>query len=254
MLSSLIFKYFSSSRRIHDFCKNYLHQYNGENNCDMTKNGEYKVLQKFLPTSRIVFDVGANVGEWTKNALAINSNLSIHCFEPSTYTYKKLISRGFPAGVVCNNLGLSSTKKEEKLYIFEDGSGLNSIYQRKGLEHCGITPPEQTESITLETLDSYCEQNKIVEIDFLKIDIEGHELEAFKGGAKLFKDHKIKIVQFEYGGCNIDANVLLRDIFAFFKTYNYELYKIYPNEIKHVPRYTQVLENFQYQNWLAIKK
>lgn len=254
MLSSLIFKYFAKSQRMYDFCKNFVDQYNGENNCKISQNGELTVMQKFLPTSRIVFDVGANVGDWTKLALEINANLAIHCFEPGSQAYKKLASRNFPESVVCNNTGLSSANKEEKLYLFDESSTLNSLHQRTGLEVYKIKTPEKTETIQLETLDSYCEKNKIVEIDFLKMDIEGHELEAFKGATRMFKEKNIKMVQFEYGGCNIDAKVLLKDIFEFFKTYDYKLYKIYPNEIKHVPKYAQTLENFQYQNWLALRQ
>jgi hypothetical protein len=84
--------------------------------------------------------------------------------------------------------------------------------------------------------------------------VEGHELEVFKGAQEMLKKGGIKYIQFEYGGCTIDARMLLKDLFNLFLPYNYALYKIYPHELKLVPRYDQRLENFQYQNWVAVAK
>jgi hypothetical protein len=62
------------------------------------------------------------------------------------------------------------------------------------------------------------------------------------------------MVQFEYGGCNIDSKVLLKDIFEFFSGMNYRFYKIFPDRLKFFQRYDQRLENFKYQNWLLISE
>lgn len=62
----------------------------------------------------------------------------------------------------------------------------------------------------------------------------------------------VDVIQFEYGGANIDARVLLLDIFNFFQPLNYKFYKIFPNGLRHIPRYDQQLENFKYQNWAII--
>ena len=89
--------------------------------------------------------------------------------------------------------------------------------------------------------------------DFIKIDTEGHDFEIIKGGWDLFKNGQVNIIQFEYGGCNIDARVYLKDFFDFFSNMNYCFYKIYPDHVKPIYRYDQRLDNFQYQNWLIIK-
>jgi len=80
-------------------------------------------------------------------------------------------------------------------------------------------------------------------IDFLKVDVEGHELEVFKGATGMLSQSRIGHIQFEYGGCNIDARVLLKDLFDFFTPYRYASIN-YPNDLRHVPRYDQRLENF----------
>ena len=82
--------------------------------------------------------------------------------------------------------------------------------------------------------------------------MEGHELEVFKGAAGMLTQGKIKRIQFEYGGCNIDSRVLLKDLFEFLLPYGYAFYKVFPRELRRVLRYDQRLENFQYQNWVAM--
>jgi FkbM family methyltransferase len=242
-----------NSRWLYKVCKRYVDNYNGENNDHLESNGELRLLRELLPECNTVFDVGANAGEWAAFALQVNPQLNLHCFEPSQATYERLVARGFPQNVVCNNFGLSSSSAQAKLLLFDDGAGINSLYRREGLEDgFGLKTQQREELIHLETADRYCEQHGIRNVDFFKVDVEGHELEVFKGMTKLLEERRVKSVQFEYGGCNIDADVLLRAIFAFFKSFDYTLYKIYPKHLRRVIRYDQRLENFQYQNWVAM--
>ena len=99
----------------------------------------------------------------------------------------------------------------------------------------------------------FCEQNKIPSIDFLKLDVEGHELAALKGGKKMFEEGKVKIVQFEFGGCNIDSRTFFRDYYNFFKT-DFDLFRILSNGLRPMENYSEKLEVFQSANYLAVKK
>jgi FkbM family methyltransferase len=223
----------------------------GQNNSDMASNGELRLLRGVLPDCRTVFDVGANVGDWAALALGINPKIELHCFEPSVSTFQLLDSRRLP-GVVLNNIGMSSAPGAAILYIFSAASGMNSVYRRNGLEGgYGLCPQRQQETIRLDTIDGYCRRMGVNTIDYLKLDVEGHELEVLKGSQEMLDSKSIRTVQFEYGGCNIDARVLLKDFFSLFGPYGYFLYKIYPDRIHPIPRYDQRLETFQYQNWIA---
>jgi FkbM family methyltransferase len=252
-LSSILIKFLPPRNgQIYRICKRYVDNYNGENNSDIKTNGEYYAMQKFLPRITVMFDVGTNTGEWTSLAIKLNPTLNVHCFEPSFETYKHLLSKNFPPNVVCNNIGLSSAKQELPLYQVNKNSRMNSIYQRSGLDDRHKMTQEGMEMVSLETLDRYCSHRNIKEIGYLKLDIEGHEFEALKGASELLSRGAIKIIHFEYGGCNIDARVFLKDIFELFIDLPYRFYKIYPNHLKHIQLYSQALENFQYQNWLIL--
>lgn len=235
-------------------CKRYVDRHNGENNPDILTNGELCFMRDFLPGSQTVFDVGANIGEWTSLALSIKPTLDIHCFEPSRVTFMKLLDKKFPPNVACNHFGLGSGPTKARLFVFEEGAGTNSLYRRDGLQYLGLEPQAQVETIELDSIDNYCGRRHIETIDFLKLDVEGHELEVFKGMSNLLKQGKVKAIQFEYGGCNIDARVFLKDIWTYFKPYPYVFYKLYPDGHRRVTTYSQVLENFQYQNWALIRE
>lgn len=242
-----------ANRLLYRLCKHYVDLCNGENNDDMETNGELRLMRQILPQCGTVFDIGANVGHWASLALKLNPYINLHYFEPSRATYECLLANHFPSNVVCNNFGLSSTAGEAKLLIFEEGSGINSMYRRQGLEDgWGLSTQQREETIHLETVDRYCEQKNIQVVDFCKVDVEGHELEVFKGMSAMLKAKRIKMIQFEYGGCNIDAGVLLKDIFDFFQPFDYVFYKIFPKELRQILWYDQRLENFQYQNWTVI--
>ena len=252
-MKNLLLRILPMNRHFYNFCRGYVEKHDGDCNGDMETNGELRVMRQYLPCSSVVFDIGAHVGEWTNHALEINPQLHIHCFEPGKDNFTKLAANVQSKQVVRNPFGLRSRRGEQSFFIYRDAPGLNSLYQRRGLEDgWGLETTHETETVRLDTLENYCREKNIEKIDFMKIDVEGHELEVFKGGRSLFAENRVGIIQFEYGGCNIDSKVLLKDIFEFFEGMDYRFYKILPDRLKHFPRYDQRLENFKYQNWLLI--
>lgn len=236
------------SSLLYRFCRRYVAHYNGENNEDMQSNGEFRWLREVIPQCKVVFDVGANVGDWTGLALGVNPQLRVHCFEPSITAFQRLQSRSFPAEqVLLNRCGLGATEGEMALYLFSAESGLSSLYPRKGIGKSQT----RIEHVRMDTLDSYCQRRGVDHIDLLKLDVEGHELRVLEGSASMLAGGRVRRIQFEYGGTYIDARVLLKDMFDLLTSYGYQLSKIYPRGLRPFKGYHQTLENFQYQNWVA---
>lgn len=256
-LQQLIYNLFDlapqNSPQLYRLFRHYVDRYDGQNNDDISTNGELRFLQRSLPQCHTVFDIGANVGAWAELALRNNPAIRLHCFEPSFATYQRLVTRvGHLPNVICNNVGLSSMQGVSQLLVFHDGDGMNSMYRRTGLEDRGLAPQEKVETIRLDTVDAYVQAQGIKTIEFAKVDVEGHELEVFKGMRQLLAAGQIKVIQFEYGGCNIDARVLLKDIFEYFQSFEYAFFKLYPRTLRRIERYDQRLENLQYQNWAIV--
>ena len=110
----------------------------------------------------------------------------------------------------------------------------------------------QVEEVEVLTLDSFCESQSIDQIDFLKLDLEGHELAALQGAKSLLERGKIKHIQFEYGPDHVFARIQLRDLFDFLMPYGFRFHKIIPSGLVEIPEYTTWLENYRYKNFYAV--
>lgn len=239
------------SNFLYRLCRRYVNYVNGENNGDIQTNGELWWLREALPHCTTVFDVGANIGNWASLALQINPTVNIHCFEPSLNTFERLRKNvtARSACVTLNPFGLSAAHEIRTLHLFGDYAGTNSLYLREGLN----IYQSKSETVDLETLDQYCQDQGLDHVDLLKIDVEGHELSVLQGAVRMLEQGRIERIQFEYGGTFIDARILLKDIFDFLTPFGYRLYKIHPSRLVAAERYEQRFENFQYQNWVALK-
>lgn len=240
------------SRLVYRVATKLVNLYDNDNEFDIARNGELSLARRVLPHCRVAFDVGANVGDWTALALIINPSLEIHAFEPSPTTASRLASRRFPSNVHLNQFGLGEQSETRELFVYKDGSGANSFYRRVG------TPSEQqtSEPVSVRTLDQYRQEARIERVDFVKIDVEGHELSVLRGARQSLAAGALGVVQFEYGGSYIDARAHLKDVWELVAAADrdYSFYKLYPEGPRLVPAYRQTFETFQYSNWAFVHR
>ncbi len=235
---------------IHDLAVMYVRKYHNYSNIDMYKNGEYRWLKQALTgkSSPVVFDVGANVGHWSKTVLEIVPQATIHAFEPSPTTFKILLSAELSSKVALNNFALGASPSTLTFYEYGDAHAHNSFFPRHDKPH------QSTKEIGVETLESYCQKHQIDHIDFLKIDTEGYDFHVLRGAKSLLEAEKIDFIQFEYGDNYIDARIFLKDIFDFVVDLEYDIYRIMPKALKHIPVYHEALEAFSYSNYAIVHK
>jgi hypothetical protein len=88
--------------------------------------------------------------------------------------------------------------------------------------------------------------------DVLKIDVEGHEIDVLLGG--LMSLENIKVVQFEFGGTNIDSRNFFRDFWILFEEKNFSIYRVTPEKLLKLEKYSEALEVFIYANYIALNK
>jgi FkbM family methyltransferase len=201
--------------------------------------------------SLVVFDVGANVGDYTRLA---NSTLSphvhIHAFEPSLKTYARLAESA--AGlltVTSHNFGLGAHDGFATLYSNPDAGGLASVYKRD-LNHLGLSLDSQ-EVVRLRTLDSVCLEHSVDRIHLLKLDVEGNELDVLLAAKRLLVERRVLAIQFEFGGCNVDSRTYFRDFYRLLAD-DFQVSRILVDGLVHIDRYGEHLERFQLTNMLAL--
>ena len=218
-------------------------------------SGEYQFLKSYLNgiKSPTVFDVGANIGEYSLAIKKANKNSFIHCFEPSKKHIKKLKANLKTNKVLINPFGLSDEEKKEKLYKDQEITGLASLIKRD-LNHLSINQ-NQYEFVDVIVGDDYLKSKKLDLLDLIKIDVEGWEMEVLKGFKESFGKKIIKACQFEFGHAHIEKRENFRDFYNFFMKYNYSLGIIKPNgKINYIDRYDEIYENYYCTNYIAFSK
>lgn len=141
---------------------------------------------------RTIFDVGANVGQTATVFAKAYPAAGIRSFEPFTATFMLLRKNTARLpNVLCEQLALGSSTGNISV-PFQTSSVNNSLRATAGPPSGGVE-----ESIVVDTLDGYCRARAIDEIDYLKIDTEGHDLEVLRGAKKLLADHRVGFVQVE---------------------------------------------------------
>ena len=211
---------------------------------------EFSAVSSLLSESpSLCIDIGGNKGLYTEHIISNFPQCKIVIFEPSISNSNLLHSKfSDNKNVTVEQKAVSNIDGEATLYSDSDGSGLASLTKRR-LEHFDIAF-EQSEKIAVIRFEDYWKSELGSEnIDFVKLDIEGHELDALNGFGEALKF--INVIQFEFGGCNIDTRTFWQDFWYFFTENNFDLYRITPFGKIKITKYRELDEFFSTTNFLA---
>jgi FkbM family methyltransferase len=211
---------------------------------------EFSYVSSLLSKSpSLCVDIGGNKGLYTEEILRKFPLCKVIVFEPSISNSNLLHSKfSENANVTIEHKAVSNIDGEAILYSDSDGSSLASLTKRR-LEHFEMAF-EYSEKISVIRFEDYWKSELGSEnIDFVKLDIEGHELDALNGFGEALKF--INVIQFEFGGCNIDTRTFWQDFWYFFTENNFELYRITPLGKIKITKYRELDEFFSTTNFLA---
>jgi len=221
-------------------------------------SGEQHVIRQILKhqlhgKNPIFFDVGANRGDYSKELRAEFPHADIFAFEPNPNAFSTLTSRLQSSRDHCYCLGLGDKTECQTIYSYENeiDSQHASLYKEIFLDHHHASDLVSID-IQLTTIDEFCHKNNINRIDFLKIDVEGYELDVLKGAKQLLENNRIHIIQFEFNATHVFSRVFLRDFYLLLP--DYDIYRLNTESLIHLPYHDAVNEIFQFQNFLAIHK
>ena len=143
---------------------------------------------------------------------------------------------------------LGSKNSKETLWSDTKGSSLSSLTKRR-LDHFG-TDFGQSESCEVVTLDSWASSTKVIP-SLIKIDVEGHELDVLKGGLKTLA--LAQVIQFEFGGCNIDTRTFFKDFWYLLTEAGFQIHRISEGGPIRISHYSEQDEFFRTTNYLAVR-
>ena len=152
------------------------------------------LLPRYMP--EVIFDVGANVGQSTRQYISWFPQSQIYCFEPISSTFvelKKNIKRF--SNVHCFKLALGNLKGRKDMY-----GGTSSLFYSINPRANGMSRANlNVERVEIDTLDEFCHRQEIIKISFLKIDTEGYDFEVLRGTKEILSRQMVDIVQVEAG-------------------------------------------------------
>ena len=173
-----------------------------------------------------IFDVGSHFGDTVKKYRFTFPKSKIFAFEPTPKSYKKLIKKfKNDDNVIVSSSGLSNKKSMTTLYL-SDSENLNSF--KKPNQRAWGFDKKETILVQTDTLDNICAINNINNIDILKIDVQGNELEVLHGGCSLLSDYKIGLIFVEWQVVPLyQKHYRHFEISQFLNKYGYDLFNIY---------------------------
>lgn len=212
---------------------------------DVKEKKYIEFSSKHFDKNNIIIDVGAFIGEWTLEVMNIITNYKFFVFEPNIDNFKRL-SEEFKtkSNVTLINCGLGEKCYKGKYFNLKNNDGVRKM---SGFVKRDVYNNYDFDVIDIDivNLDSIKFNN---DIDFLKIDVEGFELDVLKGANILLSNKKINFIQFEYGGTFLDKKIKLNDIILYLKSFGYKTYNLKNNKLYEV---LDFIDDYQYDNLLS---
>jgi FkbM family methyltransferase len=192
---------------------------------ELTKNGEGALLSA-LQSEPIatIFDVGANVGDWSTLAASTFPAAKIHAFEPVPPTFKHLQDRlATVSNTSLHPYGLGKENKRTEITYYGDDLSFLSTVNYAIQTHL----PSTQMPIEIRRGDDILKETNVTKIDFLKLDIEGMEIEALYGFEQALKEQRIGFIQFEHH----PGQVLLKNFYDLLARHGFRLGKMYADYV-----------------------
>lgn len=221
-------------------------------------NGERLIQREILLAARArgrparVFDVGANVGEWSAScgeiATQVGVEVRIHAFEPEPSARQQLRRRcSAVPELSIEPLAVGDEDTSLELQVVAPGAGTNSL----------VAMPGQRISETVEVecvrLDTYCADRGIEAIDLVKIDTEGNDYNVLVGLGDALGEGRVGCVQFEYNARWVLFRRYLKDVFDLVEPLGMSVAKVVPEGLVTFARWTPELETFREGNYLIYR-
>jgi len=201
-------------------------------------NSEKKILNLSKLFSKrndplIMIDIGANIGSVSLILAKKFKDSKVYAIEPTNYAFNKLstnldLNDDLKDRVFLKQLFVSENKKPQKVWSSWNFEKSNNKHQK----HMGtLKEIKQNSYIRLE---EFIETEKLTSVDFIKLDVDGHELDVLKSGEKSLAKIKpvifIEIAPYLYPEFGYSCEELIK----FIKNLNYNFYDENLNKVEDI--------------------
>jgi FkbM family methyltransferase len=207
----------------------------------------------------VVFDIGANRGQWTSQLLSLidsreikSEKISISAFEPApqsrTVFQETVAAHSGSEAVVLHPVALSNEKGNAKFAIWSETAGTNTL----AFDENSLSQAKQVIDVDVSTIDLFREEHAIRHIALIKIDAEGNDARVIAGAEQCLQDEAIDVLQFEYNGRWVYARNYLKDVFDLVSKTPYQLGKVRADHLEVYDKWHPELERFFEANYVLL--
>jgi FkbM family methyltransferase len=184
------------------------------------KDSSHIKLYKLVKKNDLVLDIGTNFGTTLLQfAKIIGKNGFVYGFEPDPQNFsicQNNIKLNNFSNIKVENLGVGS--KEDKLMLIVDSEN-NRGMNRISIENKG----KESYIVKIICLDDWIRSNNINQINLIKIDVEGFELEVLKGAEKTLKSIKpILFIELDDNNLKLQ-NSSAKELIEYLVQFEYEI-------------------------------
>jgi len=145
---------------------------------------------------KCIFDCGASVGQWSYKVSKLFPGAQIVAIEPNSMVIERTRDqlKSISPAVIIEQCAIGAVPGKAFLNIWDNehtkmsGSSLKDHVQGE---------PQNKMEVRIETLDNICQRHRLTP-DFVKLDLQGGEIEALKGAHQILQNTEVIISEF---GC-----------------------------------------------------
>lgn len=189
----------------------------------------FSIINDLVAPTNVCFDIGANIGVYS-NVLAMLTGdaTNIHSFEPVRHVRNKLLANAKlngNAAIHVNDVALGDAESRMTMFQIKPEhvrGGVSSLVQNDTYKQLGSQYFDEVE-VSVTTIDKYVQHKNLQSVDFLKIDVEGFEMNVLRGGRETIARYRPFILlelDFDRHG-----TVVAREMKDFFRSLEYQAYE-----------------------------
>ena len=178
-----------------------------------------------------VFDVGANEGQTALQFTRTFPEATVYSFEPFPDGFEKLCATAkLRPKIKPFQLALGDQAGRRKFYLTRSTcthsllptSPQAHTYLGKRMDSAGEI------EVTITTLDSFCAEHHIPQIDLLKLDVQGYELNVLAGASGLLNSRKIGLILTEVNFVPLyESQAYFHQVYQFLLDRGFQLVSLY---------------------------
>jgi FkbM family methyltransferase len=189
---------------------------------------DFRAIAKLIGPGQTAIDVGANIGAHSiMMSRGVGPRGRVIAFEPVPSTaalMRENLALNRAQNVELVEAAVSDREGSVEMNVFDQRySAWNS---RGAVANDGIAPVETVE-VRAESLDAALGARGVDRVSFLKIDVEGFELEALKGAMGMLGSGAVESLSFEISQVPLEASGHeSREVFQLLEAVGYRAYKL----------------------------